>query len=93
MPTRYAYLNGRIVPEQQAAISPLDIGLLRGYAVFDLLRTVAGRPFLLPEHLQRLHVSAAQLGLAVPISDAEIAEPSPTCWRETTTMRPRYASS
>ena len=74
MPTRYAYLNGRIVPEQQAAISPLDIGLLRGYAVFDLLRTVAGRPFLFAEHLQRLHDSAAQLGLAVPASDDEIAE-------------------
>jgi len=74
MPNRFAYLNGRIVPEQQAAISPLDIGLLRGYAVFDLLRTVAGRPFLLAEHLQRLHESAAQLGLTVPVSDADIAQ-------------------
>jgi branched-chain amino acid aminotransferase len=67
------YLNGRIIPLAEAAISPLDIGLLRGYAVFDLLRTVDGRPFLLAEHLQRLRASAEKLGLAVPATDAEIS--------------------
>ena len=35
----YVYLNGRIVPAAEARLSPFDIGLLRGYAVFDLLRT------------------------------------------------------
>ena len=62
MHTPHAYLNGRILPLAEVAISPLDIGLLRGYAVFDLLRTVDGRPFLLAEHLQRLHASAGKLG-------------------------------
>ena len=66
-------MNGRIVALAEASISPLDIGLLRGYAVFDLLRTVRGRPFLLAEHLRRLRSSAAHLGLAMPASDAEIA--------------------
>jgi len=73
MQTSFVYLNGRIVPVDQAAISPFDIGLLRGYAVFDLLRTVDRRPFLLAEHLQRLRASAAHLGLTVPVSDEEIA--------------------
>ena len=72
MNTPHVYLNGRIVPLADAAISPLDIGLLRGYAVFDLLRTVHGRPFLLPEHLRRLRASAAHLGLTVPTTDEEI---------------------
>jgi branched-chain amino acid aminotransferase len=72
MPAHNVFLNGRIVPAEQAAISPLDIGLLRGYAVFDLLRTVDGRPFLLAEHLKRLRGSADLLGLSVPYSDAEI---------------------
>jgi hypothetical protein len=72
MPTRYVYLNGRIVPEEEAAISPFDIGLLRGYAVFDLLRTVRLRPFLLPEHLRRLRESADHLGLGVPATDEEM---------------------
>lgn len=70
---RYAYLNGAIVPETEATISPLDIGLLRGYAVFDLLRTVSGRPFLLAEHLERLESSADALGLRVPVTADEIA--------------------
>lgn len=74
MQTRYAFLNGTILPEDQAAISPLDIGLLRGYAVFDLLRTFSGRPFLLAEHLRRLRASAQYLGLEVPATDAQIAE-------------------
>ena len=73
MSTQHVYLNGRIVSLADAAISPLDIGLLRGYAVFDLLRTVGGRPFMLAEHLLRLHSSAGVLGLAVPVSDEEIA--------------------
>jgi len=73
MQTTHIYLNGHIVTADQAAISPLDIGLLRGYAVFDLLRTVNGRPFLLGEHLERLRASAAHLGLTVPAKDAEIA--------------------
>lgn len=73
MTTQHIYLNGRIVPLAEAAISPLDIGLLRGYAVFDLLRTACGRPFMLAEHLRRLRASAGHLGMAVPATDAEIA--------------------
>ncbi len=67
------YLNGSIISAASAALSPLDIGLLRGLAVFDLLRTVHGRPFLLREHLDRLHASARELGLKVPVSDEDIA--------------------
>jgi branched-subunit amino acid aminotransferase/4-amino-4-deoxychorismate lyase len=74
MPSPSIFMNGRIMPAEQAAISPLDIGLLRGYAVFDLLRTVGGRPFLLAEHLKRLRSSAELLGLHVPYNDTEIAE-------------------
>lgn len=74
MTTTYLYLNGDIIPADSACISPYDIGLLRGFAVFDLLRTVHGRPFLLGEHLKRLRESAAHLGLQVPRTDEEIAE-------------------
>lgn len=74
MHSTYVYLNGEILPLEQAAISPLDIGLLRGYAVFDLLRTVGGRPFLLAEHLHRLRASADELDLRVPATDGRIAE-------------------
>jgi branched-chain amino acid aminotransferase len=72
MPTQYVYLNGRILPAEEAAISPFDIGLLRGYAVFDLLRTSGGRPFLLAEHLDRFRCSAAELDLTVPVDDSKL---------------------
>ncbi len=74
MKTPWIYLNGRIVPANEAALSPFDIGLLRGYAVFDLLRTAGGRPFLLDDHLRRLHSSAEQLGLTVPVTDTEVRD-------------------
>jgi len=74
MENPYIYLNGSIIPADHAAISPLDIGLLRGYAVFDLLRTINGQPFLLAEHLKRLRSSADHLNLRVPATDAEIED-------------------
>lgn len=73
MRNSHVYLNGRIMPAEEARLSPFDIGLLRGYAVFDLLRTVGGRPFLLAEHLERLRSSADDLGLKVPLADDEIS--------------------
>ena len=73
MASPYIFFNGQVLPADQVSISPLDIGLLRGYAVFDLLRTVGGKPFLLAEHLKRLRHSADLLGLAVPYSDEEIS--------------------
>lgn len=70
----HVYINGRIVPAAEAAVSPFDVGLLRGYAVFDLLQTIDGRPFQLQEHLDRFRGSAALLGLEVPATDGEIIE-------------------
>jgi branched-subunit amino acid aminotransferase/4-amino-4-deoxychorismate lyase len=71
---RFAYFNGAIMPAEQAAVSPYDVGLLRGYAVFDLLQTIGGVPFQFTEHITRLRASAKMLGLEVPATDDEIAE-------------------
>jgi branched-chain amino acid aminotransferase len=70
----YVYLNGEILPANRAAISPFDVGLLRGYAVFDLLQTIGGKPFMLAEHLSRFRHSARTLNLPVPAPDARITE-------------------
>ncbi len=69
----YVYLNGEIVPAERASISPFDVGLLRGYAVFDLLQTIGGKPYMLAEHLARFRHSADTLHLSVPTTDEEIA--------------------
>jgi branched-chain amino acid aminotransferase len=71
---KYCYLNRKITPEEKASVSIKDLGLLRGYAVFDFLRTYNGWPFFLSEHLNRLANSAKLVGLKVPISKSEISK-------------------
>jgi branched-chain amino acid aminotransferase len=57
------YINGKFLDEKEAKISVYDLGLLRGYAVFDFLRTYNQKPFYLDDHLKRLLNSAKLIGL------------------------------
>jgi len=67
------YVNGQYVAADQAALGLNDLGIVRGYGVFDLLRTYDGKLFKLHEHVLRLERSAALIGLDLPWSTAEIA--------------------
>jgi 4-amino-4-deoxychorismate lyase len=62
-----------VVDGARPALDPLDLALVRGDAVFEALRTYAGRPFRLPEHLDRLAASAAALELPLPGGLEELA--------------------
>jgi branched-chain amino acid aminotransferase len=66
------YMNGQYVREEEAKISILDLGILRGLGIFDYLRTYKGRPFHLWDHLLRLKYSAEHVGLTLPHSLFEI---------------------
>ncbi|MBD2102583.1 aminotransferase class IV [Leptolyngbya sp. FACHB-261] len=55
-----------------ATVSVLDRGFLYGDSVYEVVRTLAGKPFGLQEHLDRLRQSAAYLYLDVPWSDDHI---------------------
>jgi branched-chain amino acid aminotransferase len=68
------YVDGEFLPENQAVISVNDIGLLRGYGVFDFLRTYNRRPFFLEDHIARLANSARLIGLTMPWSESEVFE-------------------
>lgn len=70
--TPYCYLNGEILPVSEAKVSVYDIGLLRGFGVYEALRTFGREPFEFALHLERLHRSAAALKISIPKSDAEI---------------------
>lgn len=70
------YVNGKIVPIEDAKISVLDRGLAYGDGAFETLRTYRGKPFQLEAHIKRLlralklirirpAPSAAQIKLAV----------------------------
>lgn len=66
---RIVWINGVLVPEDQARISPFDHGWLVGDAVFETLVIVRGMPFAARRHLERLAYSAEHLGVTVPDAD------------------------
>jgi branched-chain amino acid aminotransferase len=65
---------GRIEDPERATISVFDRGFLYGDSVYETMRTAGGWPLELPGHVERLHRSAAGIGLAVPGSDDELAD-------------------
>ncbi len=68
------YINGQIVPQEDAKISVFDHGLLYGDGVFEGIRAYHGKIFTLDEHLDRLYDSATAISLKIPITKAEMAE-------------------
>lgn len=69
----YAWVNGNILPAAEASISIKDLGLLRGYAVFDYLRIYNHRPFRLQDHVARLLASCGEMRLPVTLGQADFA--------------------
>ena len=67
-----SYVNGEYLPLDQASLPLNDLGIVRGYGIFDYLRTYNKVPFRLREHVQRLQKSAELIGLSLPWSTEEI---------------------
>lgn len=65
---------GRPVDPQDAKISVFDRGFLYGDSIYETMRTAGGHPVELSRHLQRLHSSAAGIGLTLSFDDAHIAD-------------------
>lgn len=63
------YLNGSLIPRDQARISPLDYGFLYGFGLFETMRAYNGRIFRIESHLDRLEYAAGILGLQIDISE------------------------
>jgi branched-chain amino acid aminotransferase len=60
------WIDGVLVPSDEARVSPLDRGLTVGDGVFETVRAYDGRPFAWRRHAERLRASADGLGLAAP---------------------------
>ena len=58
------YLNGRIVPREEAVISIDDRGFLFGDAIYEVIRSYDGRLWAFERHMQRLAGSLAAIDMA-----------------------------
>jgi branched-chain amino acid aminotransferase len=67
-----ACLDGRISPAEEASIPVVDDGFIRGDGVFEVIRIYNGKPYALPEHLDRLERSATNLRLGWDVPRAEL---------------------
>lgn len=66
------FLDGKWLRNEDLKISAFDISVLRGFGIFDFLRTYRHEPFMLTEHVDRLFKSAKHLGMVVPYNKEEI---------------------
>lgn len=67
------YINGELLPRDQAKVSVYDHGLLYGDGVFEGIRVYNGKVFRLQAHLGRLYNSAKAILLDIPMSQQEMA--------------------
>lgn len=68
----FCYINGKILSMEKAGMALDDLGVLRGYGVFDVMKTVNEKLFLFDEHFKRLNDSANYLGVNLPVKKNEV---------------------
>ena len=66
------YVNGTFVESTAASIPVNDLGLQRGYGVFDFLRVKGKQPLFLAQHIDRLYRSLTHMRLQLPQSKEEL---------------------
>ena len=69
---RVVYINGEMVPKEEARISVFDHGLLYGDGVFEGIRIYNRKAFRLQAHTRRLFESARAIRLEMPWSPDEV---------------------
>ena len=69
----YQYFNNQIYPIDAALFKTTDLGLLRGYSIFDYFRTFNGVPFRWNDYWQRFENSARMLQLELPVNKQDAA--------------------
>lgn len=68
------YLNGRMLPVEDATVSIEDAGFQHAVGLFETMSVVHGRAFRLEAHLARLSDSARELGLVKELDAEPLAE-------------------
>jgi D-alanine transaminase len=72
--TAIAYVNGEFLPQAEATISIMDRGFLFADGIYEVSAVLDGRLVDNALHLARLERSVGEIGLALPLPVARIAE-------------------
>lgn len=67
MPYALCYINNRFLPYADAKLHISDLGLQRGYSIFDYFIEMEGRIPFLEDYLDRFYRSAEMLNLEIPL--------------------------
>ena len=67
-----AYLNGRFLPIEHAPVSVLDRGFVFADGIYEVAAVIDGKLVDSASHLARLERSTSAIGIALPLSLAEI---------------------
>jgi len=68
------YVDGKIVPKEDAKVSVFDHGFLYGDGIFEGIRVYNGNVFRLEEHVERLYESAKTIALEIPLTSEELTQ-------------------
>lgn len=70
----YVYLNGDIVSQADAKISPFDHGYMYGIGLFETMRVYDGHPFLFDDHLVRLQQGLKTLNIQLSMTKEDLLD-------------------
>ena len=68
------YINGDLIPKEEAKVSIFDHGFLYGDGLFETMRAYKKRIFRLEHHLQRLFLSLEYLKFPIPFNFDSLKE-------------------
>lgn len=71
---RLIYHNDRILPLEEARLSPGQVGLLTGWGVFTTLRVYQGLPFAFERHWARMKRDALLLGVPLCYEEESVRQ-------------------
>lgn len=73
------WVNGRLVPKNQAMVSVYDHGLLYGDGVFEGIRVYRGKIFKCQSHMERLYRCAEKIHLRIPVEPEQMVQLQRDC--------------
>ena len=74
MSSIHCFLQDRFIPLTEAGLPVTDLGVQRGYGIFDFLRVTENKPLFIDDHLDRFYHSAREMRLPIAYSQTALKE-------------------